>query len=52
MDEPEPEDTSPLQDATAQQHEIFIAYMKSGFSEQQAMYIVAAIASGGPRPIG
>lgn len=35
--------------AAAQIHEMFVAYLAVGFTEAQAMYLVAAAVTGGPK---
>lgn len=34
--------------AAVAMHELFVEYVKAGFSEEHAIYLVACMASGGP----
>lgn len=40
---------SQLAQAAMQMHELFTSYLQAGFSERQALYLVACVACGGPR---
>jgi hypothetical protein len=39
----EEEPRTPLQEAAAQAHEMFITFMAQGFTEQQALYLVGQL---------
>jgi hypothetical protein len=39
-----------LVEAAAQVHEMFLAYLKVGFTESQAIYLVAAVLTASMRP--
>jgi len=40
---------SALAEGAAQVHELFLSYVLAGFSEPQALYLVACVMTGGPK---
>lgn len=38
-----------LSEAAVQLHELFRSYLDAGFTEQQALYLAACVACGGPK---
>ncbi|HSS11892.1 MAG TPA: hypothetical protein VLL25_18535 [Acidimicrobiales bacterium] len=46
-----PEPLTLLAEGVAQVHELFLAYLKAGFNESQALYLVAAVMTAQMRPL-
>jgi hypothetical protein len=52
-DEHQPTDPiSELAAAAAQTHELFLTYVRSGFTEMQALYLTASVITASARPPG